>query len=109
MTVNASLPNLPLVSILADDPDMQPLVHMFVDEVPEKIDVLTQALAQGDWEKAKVFAHQLKGSAAGYGFPSLTDAAGMLERLLAMPQRNTQLVEQSAATVLDMLQRLRAA
>ena len=105
---NVSIPAIPMVSMLADDADMQPLVHMFVDDVPAKVQVLSSAMAQEDWESAKQLAHQLKGSAAGYGFPALTDAAGLLERFLSQPQPNEQHVRQSALAVLDMLQRLRA-
>ena len=108
MTNNVTATALPMVSTFASDPDMQPLVQMFVEEAPDKMEVLGTAMTQANLEAAKQFAHQLKGSAAGYGFPALTEAAGHLERLLSQPQPDEQLIAQSANTVLDMLQRLRA-
>jgi histidine phosphotransfer protein HptB len=109
MTSYESLTLSPIVSLLSDDPDMHPLVHMFVEDAPEKSVFLATAAAAADWQKIKQLAHQLKGSAAGYGFPALTEAAGDLERLLDVPEPNQQHVTSGVTTVLDMLRRLRAA
>lgn len=66
-------------SSFAEDPDMAELVEMFVDDASSKVDRLNQAIACGDWNQVRVFAHQLKGAAAGYGFSPLSDLARELE------------------------------
>lgn len=66
-------------SRFADDPDMQPIVEMFVDEMPERIASLRSAWEASEIERLRRLAHQLKGSGGGYGFPALGDAAGRLE------------------------------
>ena len=64
-----------LVSELAGDEDMVELVEMFVEELPDRISAFEKALAEQDFETLAGLAHQLKGAAGGYGFPSITDAA----------------------------------
>ncbi len=68
-----------LVSELADDADMMELVEMFVDELPDKLAAIQTALAGQDFDDLARVAHQLKGSAGGYGFPAITEAAKELE------------------------------
>jgi len=64
-----------LVSELAGDEDMVELVEMFVGELPDRISAIENALAEQDFETLSGLAHQLKGAAGGYGFPTITDAA----------------------------------
>lgn len=68
-----------LVSELADDEDLRDLVVEFVAELPKRIEALRQALAEQDLAVLVRLAHQLKGSAGGYGFPQITEAAAGLE------------------------------
>lgn len=69
-----------LVSELASDPDFAELLEAFVSEMPKRISALEAALAASDLETLARLAHQLKGSAGGYGFPTITDAAKDLEQ-----------------------------
>lgn len=75
-------PHSPLHSSLASDPDMAELVDMFLDELPQRLTVLTTAVDAGDIETLRRLAHQLKGAAGGYGFDPIGKAAGSLEALL---------------------------
>ncbi len=68
-----------LVSELASDEDMVELVEMFVDELPDRVSAIEKALAEQDFETLSGLAHQLKGAAGGYGFPTITDAAKQAE------------------------------
>lgn len=72
----------PIVSTLADDEDMSELVAIYVDEVAEKINAFENFLATRQWDDLKRAAHQLKGSAGGYGFDCLTPFASRLEASL---------------------------
>ncbi|MFH1420039.1 MAG: Hpt domain-containing protein [Planctomycetota bacterium] len=68
-----------LVSELATDPDMAELIEMFVDELPDRVGAIEQTLTEQDFDTLKSLAHQLKGAAGGYGFPTITDAAKAIE------------------------------
>lgn len=73
----------PLLSEFASDPDMQELVAMFVDDLPERVSALERAIEQEEagLEDLIRLAHQLKGAAGGYGFMPITDAAREVESL----------------------------
>ena len=70
----------PLYSTLADDPDTAELVALFVDELPQRLAVADALAHRADWESLDRLAHQLKGAAGSYGFPTLTDSAAALEQ-----------------------------
>ncbi len=72
----------PLTSSLAGDPEMRELIAMFVTDLRERIEDVAEALREGDAPALASLAHQLKGSAGGYGFQSITDRAARLERLV---------------------------
>ena len=68
-----------LVSELSTDPNMIELVEMFVQELPPKADALEQNLTDRNFDNLAKIAHQLKGSAGGYGFPYITEKAALVE------------------------------
>ena len=68
-----------LVSEFADDEDLLELVEMFVEELPQRASSIEKALAETDFVTLQTLAHQLKGAAGGYGFPTISDAARTLE------------------------------
>jgi signal transduction histidine kinase/DNA-binding response OmpR family regulator len=69
-----------IYSDMADDDEMTELIERFVARLDERTSALTVAIDRGDTDVAKRIAHQLKGAAGGYGFPSITDAAAEVER-----------------------------
>jgi HPt (histidine-containing phosphotransfer) domain-containing protein len=80
------MPNVPnarvdeaLRSSFAVDPEMAELVALFVTELPTRIGVLRDAFEAGDFDSVRRLAHQLKGAGGGYGFPSISEAAGRVE------------------------------
>jgi len=66
-------------SEFASDPDMQEIIGLFVQEMPERIAQLQSSWTSGEFDAVKRLAHQLKGAGGGYGFPTLGQAAGKLE------------------------------
>ncbi|MCW5890480.1 MAG: response regulator [bacterium] len=64
---------------LDDDPELRALVHIFIDGLPERARLLERSVDAGDLDRVAQLAHQLKGTAGGYGFPSLGEAAARLE------------------------------
>lgn len=69
-----------LVSTLADDPDMSDLVAIFLSELPRNLELVEAAVARRDRDELRRQAHRMRGSYAGYGFPTLSFFAGDLER-----------------------------
>jgi len=72
----------PLRSLYEVDPEMHPLITEFVARLGGEVASIGAALARGDLAAATTTAHQLKGSAGGYGFPAVTEAARELELAL---------------------------
>lgn len=63
----------------AQDPDMAELVQLFVAELPKRVAAMEAAFRAGEVSVLTRLAHQMKGSAGGYGFPSISEVAGRVE------------------------------
>ncbi|MEM7682209.1 MAG: Hpt domain-containing protein [Planctomycetota bacterium] len=73
---------IPLVLERLMTPDFDPeLAEMFAEAVPERIEQIEAAVQQGDLAELGRLGHQLKGAAAGYGFPKITEAAAVVETM----------------------------
>ena len=72
----------PLYSTYSDDADMAELISRFVGSMAGKISELRSAGSLPDLPLLNRLAHQLKGAAGGYGFSSVSQAAGWLEQAL---------------------------
>ena len=81
MTPNAKT-NEPLFSEFANDSDMMQLVELFVEEMGDRISTLERCWSDGALNDLQTISHQLRGASGGYGFPSITDAAAVLEKHL---------------------------
>jgi HPt (histidine-containing phosphotransfer) domain-containing protein len=88
----------PIRSALADDLDLAPLVEMFVDEMPQRVETLRGFKAAEDWQGVARVAHQLKGAAGSYGFHELTPYAARLEAAVRHEQASDR-----AAALLEAL------
>jgi len=107
MTSSTSPVASPLFSPLAGDPDLCELVQMYVDEMPDRIAVIAQLLAEGNWEELRRAAHQMKGAAGSYGFDAVTPAAGAVEDAIRDGAPEEQ-IRQAAASLLAVCSRVRA-
>jgi len=95
----------PLISQFADDKDMSELVEFFVDELQERIGDLGEAWKSGDHTRLKSLAHQLKGAAGGYGFPSITHSAAALELTLRAQETELSSIGTRLEELLDLCRR----
>jgi len=66
-------------SPFASDPEMRELVGLFVSELDERMRQFLDAWEAGDYAMVVRLAHQLRGAAGSYGFPTISDAAGDVE------------------------------
>jgi len=72
-----------ILSKLMSKPATAKLVEKFLAGLGQRATSIQQAFANQDLAALKVLAHQLKGAAGGYGFPSLTEAARKVEQDVA--------------------------
>ncbi len=72
----------PLVSDFAGDPDMAELVEDYVMNLPQRAAAISSACASEQLDVLRSLAHQVKGSAGGYGFGPITEQAAQVEALL---------------------------
>ncbi len=80
-----------LVSDLTGDPDLADVLEEFIRELPARAQAIEQARIEGDVDTLIRLAHQLKGTAGGYGFPSITEEAANLERISRRPGSREEL------------------
>lgn len=63
---------------------MRSIVAMFLGELPKRVRDFEAAFEASDQVLFRRLTHQMKGAAGGYGYPSITQAAIMLERCIDM-------------------------
>jgi HPt (histidine-containing phosphotransfer) domain-containing protein len=101
----------PLVSQLADrthdDPEFAQLLEGFVKRLKERALAVEHTFREGDLAALAVMAHQLKGTAGGYGFPAIGEAAASLEKSAKTPQTLDEVGAQ-VARLIDLCRRARA-
>ena len=90
----------PLISDFADDPDMLEIIEMFVDGLSERIDSILTAFEDRNFTTVSGIAHQLKGAAGGYGYPTLSELAFDVEQLAKQNAEDTQ-IEKALALLVD--------
>ena len=66
-------------SAFSDDPEMRALLAFFLEDLDRRIGSLRRALDASDVAGLRSLAHQLSGTAGGYGFPAIGDAAREVE------------------------------
>ena len=66
-------------SELADDPVVGDILDAFVAGLTDRLEAMQQAAMASSYRELQREAHQLKGAGGGYGYPSLSVAAGALE------------------------------
>src|SRR5208282_3372618 len=93
-------------SALASDPDLNELVDLFVQEMPDKISVLETHAQNCDWQQLTRTAHQLKGAAGSYGFSAITPYAARLEAALKEGRQEEEILS-SLNELLDLCRRAR--
>lgn len=80
--MNPSNSTEPLRSRFAGDAEMAELVQEFVQELPARMQTLGGFWRASQFDDLRRAAHQLKGAAGGYGFPTISESAGKVEDML---------------------------
>ena len=100
----ASADTGPIFSEFGDDPDMAEIVVPFVAALQDYAMRTHSMLEENDREGIRRLAHQIKGAAGGYGFPSITTAAARLEEAC----REGASLEQRVSDLSELCRRARA-
>ncbi|HYE02808.1 MAG TPA: Hpt domain-containing protein [Phycisphaerales bacterium] len=96
-----------LHSQFASDPEMAEVVRLFVGDMPSKLAQLRSLWDRHDIDTLRRLSHQLKGAAAGFGYPSLSQAAGRLEcELIALSEGSSPVCAQHLRGQFEELIRL---
>jgi HPt (histidine-containing phosphotransfer) domain-containing protein len=66
---------------------------MFVDEMPERVQKLTDLFEAADWEGLRRTAHQIKGAAGSYGFLEISPLAATLENSVRAGQGEDEILQ----------------
>ena len=92
-----------VVSLYADDEDMRTLVGRFVESMSARVGVVRAAMSSDDREPLQRIAHQLKGAAGGYGFPTISTAASLVETLAGDPTGGHSALQKSVDELLRLM------
>jgi HPt (histidine-containing phosphotransfer) domain-containing protein len=95
-----------IYSHLGGDPDLQDIVEMFVEEMPQRAASLLDHLDRQDWEGLRQVAHQLKGAAGSYGFEPLSPCAGRVESAVRDGEPEDS-IREAVGTLVELCGRLR--
>lgn len=98
-----------LKSDFAGDPEIGELVELFLAELPARVGVLLSAFRSGDEDRVRTLAHQLKGAAGGYGFPTIGEAAKNLEAFLRSSDSGAEHLERVRSGVEELVNLCRQA
>lgn len=72
-----------MTSDISGDADLQPVIDVFMEELPELVTQITDACQDLDFELLKGLAHQLKGASGSAGFMVLSKYVRNVEVMLA--------------------------
>jgi HPt (histidine-containing phosphotransfer) domain-containing protein len=86
-----------LASTLAEDPHLKPLVESFARELPGRFAAIGHAVEQRDLTRVRRLLHQLKGTAGSFGFTTIAELAGAIERQDCDLDRLREILDRLAA------------
>jgi len=65
---------------LLQDPDFQALIELFLTNLPMQVKSIVESAANNDWDQVQRQSHKLKGSGSAFGFPEITEIAGIINQ-----------------------------
>lgn len=105
MSNEPNLPRDPIPSeLVQEDESFAGLVQEFIAGLHVRIAEIGRAVEAQDYVNLRSLAHQLKGSAGGFGYPSITEQAARLERHAL--DEEIQAVEADLRTLENMVARV---
>lgn len=93
-------------SELSDDAEMEPLIRLFVEEIPQRVSGFRLAWESANAAELRRLAHQLKGAAPGYGFTPLGQSAAALESALKQADQDLSAVKSEFEALIQLCSRV---
>jgi len=90
-----------IVSTYSNDPEIHEIVVDFVNEMPKRIQQANNAFMRGDTLRLQFWAHEMKGTAGGYGFLQISQSAQQLEEAIHSKQE-TKVILKALLSVIDL-------
>lgn len=72
------------IIIIRADPDLKDLIPGYLENRRKDIQKITEAVARGDFETARILGHSMKGSGGGYGFDRVSEIGAEIEQKAKM-------------------------
>jgi CheY-like chemotaxis protein/HPt (histidine-containing phosphotransfer) domain-containing protein len=76
-----------------DKPMYRPIIIDFVNTFQKRLETMQNLIDSMNWEQLAVIMHQVKGAAATYGYPQVSDGASQLEVLAKDAKRDAYAVD----------------
>ena len=83
------------------------MVSEFADAMVTRTEAFTSALQRSDLDQLSMLSHKLKGSAGGYGFDSISDAAARLERATLEAEADLSSVSEYVEDLIQLCHKVR--
>ncbi|NOX42805.1 MAG: response regulator [Gammaproteobacteria bacterium] len=77
-----------IITTISDDPEYQKLSKQFIDNFPELINQITQAMENSDWENMSWLVQSLKTSSGEFGFTDISTLAEVVYTKVVNEQYN---------------------
>jgi len=90
-----------IYSELGDHPLIGPLIEQYLIGLQNKVQAVIQAVSSRDLNVVSALAHQIKGDAGSYGFPSITRAAQVVEEI-AKSGRTMEIVSEAVGRLAEV-------
>ncbi len=74
--------------VIHADPELEDLIPWYLDKRREDIQKMRQAMEEGDYERVRTLAHNMKGSGSGYGFEDITQIGAAMEKMARMGDKD---------------------
>jgi HPt (histidine-containing phosphotransfer) domain-containing protein len=94
-------------SRFASDPRLSRMVSEFADAMVSRTEAFAEALQKSDINQLSILSHKLKGSAGGYGFDSISEAAARLEQATLETEADLSSVSEHVEDLIQLCHKAR--
>ena len=92
----------PIYSRFSSDPRMSEIISQFATALLDRSQEMAVAMASEDIDRLSRLAHNLKGSAGGYGFDSISEAAAELEQETLAVEADVSNVQERVESLIEL-------
>jgi len=105
----STLDNEPLISDFQSDSSMVPMINEFIESMPAEIRVLEEVMLKENMEELELATRALKGRAGGFGYPTISDAAGVVESAIQSDSSQVKIIKNHLNELVHLCMQARGA